>query len=144
MSTFLDIFGDRWSLLIVRDLMVRGCRRFKEFQESGERIASNVLSARLDRLMAAGIITAEPEESDGRRINYRLTEKGIDLAPALLELLIWGAEHEKTAAPPGLVKDLRRNRRKLLAEVQRRWAARDQRPVIPRFPGGSRRTTGKE
>src|ERR1700691_4435 len=79
-SISLEIFGDRWSLLIIRDLMVRGYRTFKEFQGSGEGIATNILADRLRKLKANGIITAEPEQSDGRRVNYRLTEKGIDLA----------------------------------------------------------------
>ena len=97
MSRSLERFGDRWSLLIIRDLMVRGYRTFKEFQESGEGIATNILTDRLKTLEASGIIRAEREESDGRRVNYRLTEKGIDLAPVLLELLIWGAHHAGNA-----------------------------------------------
>ena len=67
----LEVFGDRWSLLIVRDLMVRGYRTFKEFQTSGEGIATNILADRLQKLEAAGIINSEPEETDGRKINYR-------------------------------------------------------------------------
>jgi len=89
-SISLELLGDRWSLLVVRDLMVRGLRTFKDFQESGEGIATNVLADRLQKLEAAGIIAAEADETDGRRVNYRLTEKGIDLAPVLLELLIGG------------------------------------------------------
>src|SRR5690349_15904883 len=98
-SISLEVFGDRWSLLIVRDLMVRGYRTFKEFQNSGEGIATNILAQRLEKLENSGIITAETDATDARRVNYRLTEKGIDLAPALLELLIWGARHEETGAP---------------------------------------------
>ena len=98
-SVSLEIFGDPWSLLIVRDLMVRGYRTFKEFHQAGEGIATNILADRLRKLEAAEIIVAEAMAADGRRVNYRLTEKGIDLAPVLLELLIWGARHEKTEAP---------------------------------------------
>ncbi len=111
-SISLEMFGDRWSLLIIRDLMVRGFRTFKQFQESGEGIATNILAERLKRLEAAGIITAEAEETDARRVNYRLTEKGIDLAPVLLELLIWGARHENTGAPCALIEELESARRK--------------------------------
>src|SRR5215472_4355269 len=75
-SVSLEVFGDRWSLLIVRDLMVRGYRSFREFQESGEGIATNILADRLSKLEAAGIVAALPEESDRRKINYRLTRKG--------------------------------------------------------------------
>jgi len=132
-SIALEIFGDRWSLLIIRDLMVRGFQTFKEFQESGERIATNILADRLQKLQQAGIITAEPAETDGRRVNYRLTEKGIDLAPVLLELLLWSARHEETAAPCGLIETLEKNREAFLAEVRRRWQERDLTPLIPKF-----------
>jgi len=92
--------------------MVRGFRTFKEFQRSGEGIATNILADRLQKLEAEGIITAGVELSDGRRVNYRLTEKGIDLAPVLLELLIWGARHENTGAPCALIEELESARRK--------------------------------
>ena len=97
-SISLEEFGDRWSLLIIRDLMVRGFQTFKQFEESGEGIATNILADRLEKLEAAKIITAERKMADRRRVNYRLTEKGIDLAPVLLELLICGARHEETGA----------------------------------------------
>src|SRR5215470_9328279 len=102
-SVSLEVFGDRWSLLIVRDLMVRGYSTFKEFLESGEGIASNVLADRLQRLESSGIVDAEHVVSDNRRINYRLTEKGIDLAPLMLDLLIWGARHELTSSSCSLL-----------------------------------------
>ncbi|HEY2013380.1 MAG TPA: helix-turn-helix domain-containing protein, partial [Bryobacteraceae bacterium] len=63
-SVSLEKFGDRWSLLIVRDLMVRGLRTFQDFRDSGEGIATNILADRLRKLQAAGIITAEAEHSD--------------------------------------------------------------------------------
>lgn len=132
-SISLERFGDRWSLLIIRDLMVRGYRTFKEFQGSGEGIASNILAGRLQRLEASGIITAEAEATDGRRVNYRLTEKGIDLAPVLLEMLIWGARHEETGAPCTVILKMEMDREGILAEVRRRWEARDTTPVLPRF-----------
>jgi DNA-binding HxlR family transcriptional regulator len=132
-SVSLDILGDRWSLLVVRDLMVRGLRTFKDFQESGEHIASNILTDRLRKLEAAGIISAEEQANDRRRISYGLTRKGIDLAPVLLELLIWGAEHEDTAAPCALIARMERSRAKVLAEVRRRWQKRDPTPFLPPF-----------
>ena len=133
-SISLEMLGDRWSLLIIRDLMVRGLRTFKEFQESGERIATNILADRLQKLEASGIITAEEEEeTDRRRVNYRLTHKGIDLAPVLLELLIWGARHEETGAPCALIAKMDKNREAVLAEVRRRWRERDPTPLLPRF-----------
>ena len=130
-SIALDAFGDSWSLLIVRDLMVRGYRTFKEFHQAGEGIATNILADRLQKLEAAGIIESEPVETDGRRVHYRLTMKGIDLAPALLELLIWGARHEKTEAPCSVIGTMENNREQFLAEVRRRWRERDPTPLLP-------------
>ena len=132
-SVSLERFGDRWSLLIIRDLMVRGFRTFKEFQTSGEAIASNILADRLKKLQRAEIISAQPDDADARRLNYRLTQKGIDLAPVLLELLIWGAQHEKTAAPCALIADMAKDRARILAEVRRRWEQGDRTPLLPKF-----------
>jgi DNA-binding HxlR family transcriptional regulator len=132
-SISLEILGDRWSLLIIRDLMVRGYRTFKEFEDAGEGIATNILADRLRKLESVGILISEVEETDRRRMNYRLTEKGIDLAPVLLDLLIWGARHENTAAPCALVSEMERNREAVLAEVRRRWRDRDSTPFLPRL-----------
>ena len=131
-SLSLDRFGDRWSLLIIRDLMVRGFRTFKEFQESGEGIATNILADRLKNLEAAGILGSEPGDSDRRKVNYRLTQKGIDLAPVMLELLIWGSKHEDAGLPCGMIDAMAENREQVLAEVRRRWAQRDSTPLLPR------------
>ena len=128
-SVSLEMIGDRWSLLIVRDLMVRGYRTFKEFESTGEGVATNVLSDRLRKLKSIGIITTQVDEADGRRINYGLTQKGIDLAPVLLELLIWGARHEKTEAPCAVIEKMAERREALLAEVRRRWEENDPRPL---------------
>lgn len=135
-SISLEMFGDRWSLLIVRDLMVRGLRTFKEFQGSGEGIATNILADRLQKLEAAGVITARAEETDGRKVNYRLTEKGIDLAPVLLDLLIWGARHEQTGAPCSLILKMEKNRAAVIAEARRRWQEGDSTPLLPSFGDG--------
>lgn len=128
-SVSLEVFGDRWSLLIVRDMMVRGFRTFKEFEESGEGIATNILADRLRKLEVSGIISSEGAATDRRKINYRLTKKGIDLAPVLLELLIWGARHEQTGTPCALIEDMAKHREQILAEVRRRWRECDPRPL---------------
>jgi DNA-binding HxlR family transcriptional regulator len=138
-SVSLEIFGDHWSLLIIRDLMIRGFRTFKQFQESGEGIATNILADRLRKLEAAGLLINEPDERDKRRVNYRLTRKGIDLAPVLLELLIWGARHEQTGAPCALMEQMAENREAVLAEVRRRWQERDPTPLLPKFSKGPSR-----
>jgi DNA-binding HxlR family transcriptional regulator len=134
-SMSLEVFGDRWSLLIVRDLMVRGFRTFHDFTNSGEGIATNILADRLRNLAAAGIIQAEADPQDGRRVNYRLTEKGIDLAPVMLDLLIWGAQHKDTGAPTSVIAEMARNRDAVLAETRRRWLERDPTPMLPWLGG---------
>jgi DNA-binding HxlR family transcriptional regulator len=134
----LELLGDRWSLLIVRDLMVRGFHTFKQFRASGEGIATNVLADRLEKLEAGGIIKAEPDLGDARRVNYRLTEKGIGLAPVMLELLLWGARHQRAGFPREFIDRIDRERAEFLAEVRRRWEERDPTPLIPppvRRPG---------
>ena len=83
-----------------------------------------------------GIISAEPEKADGRRVNYRLTGKGIDLAPVMLELLIWGAKHERTGVDCAGIAKMARNRERVLTEVRRRWGRRDTTPLLP--PGRTR------
>lgn len=132
-SLSLEIFGDRWSLLIIRDLMVRGYRTFSEFHGSGEGIATNILKNRLQKLKAARIIRVEKEESDARKVNYRLTKKGIDLAPVLLELLIWGARYEGSGRQCDLIVQMEGCREQVLEVTRRRWRERDSTPIIPRF-----------
>jgi DNA-binding HxlR family transcriptional regulator len=132
-SMALELLGDRWSLLIIRDLMVRGYRTFGEFLRSGEGIATNILSSRLKRLEAAGVLFAEPAADDARSIYYRLTEKGISLAPVLLEMLIWGAHHGETDAPCAVIDNMEQNRDAVLKETYRRWKDRDPTPILPPF-----------
>jgi DNA-binding HxlR family transcriptional regulator len=132
-SVSLDLLGDRWSLLIVRDMMVRGYRTFREFQHAGEGIATNILSDRLQKLEVSGILKREAADDDGRSTYYRLTKKGIALAPVLLEMLIWGAHHEKTDAPCSAIEAMEKNRAAVIAEAYRRWNQRDSTPLIPPF-----------
>ena len=115
------MLGDRWSLLIIRDLMLFGPRTFKDFLASYERIATNILAARLRRLESYGIITSQPHPGDRRKLNYLLTGKGIDLAPVLSEMVLWAARHEKTENQ-GLIRALRKDKTKFMAAVRARWA----------------------
>lgn len=132
-SIALEMLGDRWSLLLIRDMMVRGYRTFREFQRSGEGIATNILSDRLQKLESGGIVVRETVAEDGRSTHYRLTEKGIALAPVLLEMLVWSARHEKTEAPCAVIDHLEQNRVAVLAETFRRWEQRDPNPILPPF-----------
>jgi len=132
-SVSLDLLGDRWSLLIVRDMMVRGYRTFREFQHAGEGIATNILTDRLQKLEDSGILKGEAAAEDGRSTYYRLSAKGVALAPVLLELLIWGAHHEETDAPCSAIEAMEQNRAAVIAETYRRWEQRDPTPMIPPF-----------
>ncbi|MBI5718767.1 MAG: helix-turn-helix transcriptional regulator [Burkholderiales bacterium] len=122
-SIALELLGDAWSLLIVRDLMFKERRTYKDFLEGGEGIASNILADRLRRLEAAAIVRKQRDPADARSFVYRLTAKGIDLAPVLVELVIWSARHEVTDAPPSVVKTMRNDRTGFIADVRKRWQA---------------------
>lgn len=101
----LDLFGDRWTLLILRDLLLAGKQRYREFLRADEAIASNILSDRLRRLEATGIILRERDPNDRRQFIYRATDKGRTLIPVLLEIAAWGASHDPvTGAPPGFAE----------------------------------------
>src|SRR5216684_3806496 len=122
LNASVEVLGDRWSLLIIRDMMLRGFQTYKEFLESYERIATNILADRLRKLIAHGIITTQRNPSDGRKLIYSLTAKGIDLAPVLTEMVLWAAAHEDTGNQ-ALVRHMRADKEKFLAGVRQRWAA---------------------
>lgn len=136
-SIALELLGDPWTLLIVRDLMFKGLKTFGDFQGAGEGIASNVLTDRLERLLQAGIITKARDREDGRRFAYRLTTKGLDLAPVLIELVLWSARYENTDAPPATVRAMRDNRPAVLQQVRDQWKA-DARARVSRGARGQR------
>lgn len=131
LNASLEMLGDRWSLLIIRDLMFRGFRTYREFLESEEGIATNILADRLQRLEQCGIISTEQDTMDRRKMIYRLTAKGIDLAPVLVELILWGARYEDTAAPRALIRKMEREREEFLSELRTRWAKGKSDSIIP-------------
>jgi len=120
LNASVEMLGDRWSLLIIRDMMLRGSRTYKEFLQGYEGIATNILADRLRKLVAHGIVTARPDPSDGRKLIYLLTAKGIDLAPVLTEMVLWAAGHEETGNQ-ALIRQMRADKEKFLAEVRQRW-----------------------
>jgi DNA-binding HxlR family transcriptional regulator len=121
LNASVEMLGDRWSLLIIRDMMLRGFRSYKEFMECYEGIATNILADRLRKLQSYGIIVAEPDPKDARKVTYLLTAKGIGLAPALTEMVLWAAAHENTGNQ-ALVRQMRADKEKFLAGVRQRWA----------------------
>ena len=88
----LDVLGDRWTLLILRDLAFKNRRHFQDFLGASERISSNILTDRLRRLERWKLIEGRADPSDGRRIRYFLTDDGLDLIPVLLEMTLWGSK----------------------------------------------------
>jgi|TARA_A100001391_G_scaffold190382_1_gene162733 DNA-binding HxlR family transcriptional regulator len=116
----LLVLGDRWSLLVVRDLMFAGYRSFNQFQKAGEGIATNVLTDRLLKLTEAGIITRRQDPDDGRKWLYGLTPKGIDLAPVLVELSKWGTQHERGTPPDGVLESWDNDSEGFLADLRNR------------------------
>lgn len=121
-SLALELVGDPWSLLVIRDLMFKGRRRFKEFLAAEEGIASNVLADRLRRLEAARILARAKDPDDGRQFIYVLTRKGIELAPVLVELVVWSARHHDTGAPAAIVRMMSDQREAFLQGVLEDWA----------------------
>jgi DNA-binding HxlR family transcriptional regulator len=117
------MLGDRWSLLILRDMMLRGFCTFKEFLTSYEGIATNILADRLKRLIAYGIVTTKEDPSDGRKLTYLLTPKGLDLAPVLTEMVLWAAKHEETENP-SLVRQMQSGKDEFIATVRQRYLQR--------------------
>ena len=98
-ASALDIIGDKWSLLIMRDMLVRGKKTFKEFSESQEGIAPGILSSRLKWLEENGLMTKQKLPQNQKENIYLLTEKGIELAPIIMELIIWSDKNLRGQNP---------------------------------------------
>lgn len=124
LNAALEVFGDRWTLLIVRDLMFHGKSGYTEFLSSDEGISTNILAERLKLLEAEGIVEGRRDPANRRKIVYRLTPKGIDLAPVLTELIVWGARYADTDAPPEVIREMEENREEFLDRVRARLGAR--------------------
>ncbi|HEX8593892.1 MAG TPA: helix-turn-helix domain-containing protein [Pseudomonas sp.] len=90
----VEIFGDRWSLLIIRDIVFVGKKTYGDFLKSEERIATNVLASRLAFLEEQGVLSKAPSPNDKRKDFYTLTEKGLDLIPVVLSIVLWSAKHD--------------------------------------------------
>jgi len=116
----MGIFGDKWSLLIIRDLMFKGKRYYSEFYDSEEEISTNILADRLAKLEANGVISKSKDPENRSKYIYRLTEKGLDLMPMMLEMVDWAAKYDKkTEAPKEFVEALRKDRKKFGASLRK-------------------------
>jgi len=99
-SLSLDLLGDKWSLLIVRDIMFLQRCTYSDFLAAKEKIATNILNDRLQLLTSAKIVRRTKGAEDGRKVIYSLTEKGMDLMPALLALIEWGEKYHRGVSYP--------------------------------------------
>jgi len=108
-SSSLDIWGDKWSLLIVRDLMFAKQCTYGDFLKSEEKIATNILASRLQMLETTGVITKKDHPQSKAKVLYRLTEKGIDLLPLMIEINLWADQY--FTLPP--------SRKEMLEEVKK-------------------------
>lgn len=115
----LDLVGDRWTLIVLRDLIMLRKRYFQELLDSDEKIASNILTDRLRLLECAGVVTRATDPEHGRRVLYTPTEKALDLLPVMLELVRWSARYDpQTAAPPQLVRRIAEDREGFIADIR--------------------------
>ncbi|RJQ47614.1 MAG: transcriptional regulator [Gaiellales bacterium] len=114
----LDLIGDKWSLLIIRDMVFHGKRSYGAFLESPEKIATNILADRLARLEATGIVAKALDPAHKKKFVYTLTSKGLDLVPMVLEIVLWGAKYDpNTAAPKPFIRKLKQDRGALIREL---------------------------
>ena len=117
-SSALDLLGDKWSLLIVRDIALLGKNTFKEFLEFNEKIATNILSDRLSNLEAQGIVSKSDHPQNKVVKVYRLTQKGLDLLPILIDVVLWSDKYLEIANEGrALAEEIRKDRQGLLERL---------------------------
>lgn len=113
----LEIFGDKWTLLIIRDLLFYGKKYYGDFINSEEGISTNILADRLNLLEKEGFVHKLDDEEHGSKYVYQPTQKAIDLIPMLLEMILWSAKHDPaTAAPKEFVAKLKRDKKGVINE----------------------------
>lgn len=117
----VEILGDRWTLLVLRDVMFNGMDTFSALKDMPEGIATNILVDRLAALQEADVLRREPDPEDGRRVRYRLTNHGRRLVPLMLELMVWSRHHTPNVdVTLEVVQGIEADRDGAAAEVLRR------------------------
>jgi len=112
----VEHFGDKWSLLIIRDLMFKGKRHYNEFFESDEKVSTSVLGDRLKQLEETGIITKGEDSVKKSRIKYSLTKKGLAMLPLMVDMIVWSGEFDKdTEAVDDFITQAKTRREELLS-----------------------------
>jgi DNA-binding HxlR family transcriptional regulator len=115
----LDFVGDKWTLVVLRDIIMARRRYFQELLAANEGIASNILASRLKLLEAAGMITRRRDPAQARRVIYEPTEKALDLLPVMVELIRWGMKYDPSAtAPPHFLRRLAQDRDGFIADIR--------------------------
>ncbi len=123
-SYTLDHVGDRWSLLILRDMLFGGKRHYDEFAASPEGISTNILASRLKQLEAGGMISKRQYQENRRRYVYLPTDKALDLLPMIIEMIQWGARHDPhTGAPPEVTAAIRKDPAGFAATVREKFSS---------------------
>lgn len=118
-STALDIFGDKWSLLVIRDLIFKQKQTYGEFLDSEEKIATNILADRLLLLETAGLISKEKHPESKAKVLYRLSDKGIDLLPALVEIILWSEKyHDVHPFASQFAKQIKKDKEKTIKDIK--------------------------
>lgn len=105
-SFSLDVLGDKWTLLILRDLVFAGKATYSEFLQSEEKVATNILANRLAALESQGFISKQVAADKKSKFTYRLTDKGLDLLPLLIEITLWGAKYSPAGGDATLLEQL--------------------------------------
>lgn len=118
-STSLDVLGDKWTLLIVRDIVFAGKSTYGQFLQSAEKMATNILADRLATLEAEGILSKAIAADKKSKFTYRLTEKGVAIVPIVVELILWGAKHCFTIVDPGLLAEFQMGKDVAVEKYQR-------------------------
>jgi DNA-binding HxlR family transcriptional regulator len=114
----MEIFGDRWTFLIIRDLMFKGKHYYGEFLQMEEKIATNILADRLMLLEQSGIVTRTIDEAHNSKKIYKLSQKGIDLLAVLTEVILWSAKYDKlSAVDKKFVSQAKKDREGLFAKI---------------------------
>ncbi len=109
-NCIVEFFGDKWSLLIVRELMGKHVRTFSQLMSMKERISTGTLATRICKLQELGIIDRQSSPDDKRSADYSLTQKGKDLEPMMVEMVLWAADHEMPELPKNVIDNLRQTR----------------------------------
>lgn len=118
-SYALDLIGDKWSLLILRDIIFFDKKHYNEFADSTERISTNILADRLQKLECVGLISKNENKENLKKFIYAPTAKGLDLMPMLLEVILWSAKHDpETGAPPSFIKQIKRDREGYIKNIR--------------------------